>query len=143
MHLTSRSDREEWMGASQVGSIGWVDLTVEHAPEIRDFYRAVVGWGSTEVEMESYQDYGMTLPGGESAGEMVAGICHARGPNAGLPAQWLIYITVADLDASLARCQELGGRVLGPPRSMTGHGRYAVLADPAGAVAALFEPERS
>ena len=28
----------------------------------------------------------------------MTGICHARGSNAELPAGWLIYITVADVD---------------------------------------------
>jgi predicted enzyme related to lactoylglutathione lyase len=34
-----------------VGSIGWCDLTVENADTIRDFYRGVVGWTSTDVDM--------------------------------------------------------------------------------------------
>lgn len=57
-----------------------------------------------------------------------------------LPAQWLIYITVADLEASTRRCAELGGEVLAGPREMGGQGRVAVIRDPAGVVAALFQP---
>jgi catechol-2,3-dioxygenase len=30
----------------QVGTIGWVDLTVPNADEVRDFYMEVVGWKS-------------------------------------------------------------------------------------------------
>jgi predicted enzyme related to lactoylglutathione lyase len=26
-----------------VGKIGWIDMTVENAPAVRDFYKAVVG----------------------------------------------------------------------------------------------------
>ena len=72
--------------------------------------------------------------------QAVAGVCHARGSNAGLSPQWLVYITVADLDASLARCRELGGEVLAGPKGKPGSQRYAVIRDPAGAVAALYEP---
>jgi len=43
---------------SQVGKIGWIDMTVDDA------------------------DYSMTLPG---SGEAVTGICHARGGNSELP----------------------------------------------------------
>ena len=28
----------------KIGTIGWVDLTVKDCPDIRDFYKAVVGW---------------------------------------------------------------------------------------------------
>jgi hypothetical protein len=70
----------------------------------------------------------------------VAGVCHARGPNADLPAKWLIYIIVEDLDRSVARCLELGGRLIAGPRSMGTQGRYCVILDPAGAAAALYQP---
>jgi predicted enzyme related to lactoylglutathione lyase len=69
-----------------------------------------------------------------------ATVCHARGSNAGLPPVWLIYITVASLEESLRRCEASGGKVRIPPHSFGSQGRYAVIEDPAGAVAALFEP---
>ena len=90
--------------------------------------------------MGDYSDYCMHPPGDPKP---VAGVCHARGTNVGLPAQWLIYITVADLDQSIERCRELGGSVLMGPKSLGSHGRFAVIQDPAGAVAALAEPAKS
>ena len=122
----------------RVGSIGWVDLTVDDAAGVRDFYREVVGWGASEVDMGGYSDFCMLEDGTEKP---VAGVCHGRGGNAGLPPVWLVYITVADLDASAARCAELGGRVIAPARS-AGGGRFCVIEDPAGAVAALYEPPK-
>ncbi len=117
----------------EVGTIGWVDLTVPDADLLKDFYREVVGWWAEPFAMGGYDDYVMMTPG---TGRGVAGICHARGGNAGLPAQWLVYITVPDLDAALERCAAQGGSVIAPPKS-AGGGRYAVIRDPAGAVAAL------
>jgi uncharacterized protein len=122
-----------------VGSVAWVDLTVENAVAVRDFYRAVVGWESSDVDMPGYKDFCMNTPSGETP---AAGICHARGSNADLPPQWLIYITVEDIDQSIARCVELGGRVIAGPRGMGSQGRYCVIRDPAGAVAALFAPPK-
>lgn len=119
----------------EVGSIGWFDLTVENADEVREFYRRVVGWTETPLDMGGYSDHCMNQPGD---GKTVAGICHARGNNQGLPAKWLIYIIVADLDESLKQCEEQGGKVLRGARN-SGEGRYAVIEDPAGAVAALYE----
>ena len=117
-----------------VGSIVWRDLTVPDAEQVRDFYRAVVGWKAEPVAMDGYDDFNMTGP---DDGEPLAGICHARGSNAELPAQWLMYITVADLDESIQRCTEMGGKVLDGPRTL-GDGRACVIQDPAGAVAALY-----
>ena len=81
----------------------------------------------------------MTPPGAEPP---VAGICHARGYNAGLPPAWLIYITVGDLDEAMRRCQERGGKVRVLVPDTGGHGRYSIIEDPAGVVTGLFERHR-
>ena len=120
-----------------VGAITWTDLTVDDAEKVRDFYESVVGWKPFGVDMGGYEDFTMLTPAGD---EPVCGICHARGSNVGLPAQWLVYITVEDVDQSAARCVEQGGRVVVAPKEMGSHGRYCVIQDPAGAVAALFTP---
>lgn len=117
------------------GSISWMDLTVPDAEGLRDFYGAVAGWKPSGVDMGGYEDWCMISADGQAVG----GICHARGGNAGLPAKWLVYITVEDLDASIARLTELGGKVLAGPKAQ-GDARYCVFEDPAGAVAALYQP---
>lgn len=118
------------------GSIVWTDLTVEKAPAIVDFYRAVAGWQPEEVPAGDYSDFKMVLP---ESGRAVAGICHARGQNANLPPQWLIYIVVENLDASVSECWAQGGRVLVGPKEVGPDERYCVIRDPAGAVAALIQ----
>jgi hypothetical protein len=124
------------MPSTTIGSIGWVDLTVPDAERVKQFYAAVVGWAPEPVDMGGYADFNMTSP---SNGQPMAGVCHRRGVNADLPAQWLIYIDVPDLDASMSRAVELGGRILAGPKGFGGQGRYCVIEDPAGAVAALFQ----
>jgi uncharacterized protein len=120
---------------NQPGTIVWHDLTVPNAEPVRDFYAAVVGWKPEPVDMKGYDDYNMVSTG---SGEPVAGVCHARGVNAKIPPQWLIYVTVADLDASLRSCTALGGTVVDGPRSM-GTQRFAVVRDPAGAHLGLIQ----
>ncbi len=118
------------------GSIAWIDLTVSDAEGVRKFYEAVAGWKTSLTPMGGYSDYTMSAVGGGP----VSGICHKMGVNAALPPVWMIYIAVADLEASAASCRELGGKVIVDPQS-PGHGfRYAVIQDPAGAVCALYEP---
>jgi len=122
-------------GTPRPGAISWVDLTVEEADRLRDFYAAVTGWSPEPLAMNGgYSDYVMN----DAAGAAAAGICHARGPNADIPPQWLVYITVEDLDHSIAECLRLGGTLLTQPRSYA-DGRFAVIQDPAGAVCALYE----
>ena len=121
--------------APQIGSIGWHDLTVEHAALVRDFYSKVVGWKAQALPMGGYDDYVMEPASG---GIPAAGVCHKRGANADLPAQWLMYIVVEDLDESLSRCQRLGGKQLTDVRA-AGDGTFAVIRDPAGAVCGLYQ----
>lgn len=116
-----------------IGSIGWRDLTVGDAEGVSQFYSEVVGWERREHAMGDYHDFDIL----DAEGRTVAGICHARGPNADLPPQWLLYVTVADVGASAARCTELGGKVLEGPRKM-GASDFCVVQDPAGAVLALI-----
>lgn len=120
----------------QPGSIVWTDLTVEKAPALMEFYQSVAGWQPEEVGQGDYSDFNMTLP---QSGKAIAGICHARGQNANLPPQWLIYIVVADLDASVSECWAKGGRVLIGPKDVGPGERFCVIKDPAGAVAALIQ----
>ena len=120
----------------KVGSIGWTDLTVDDAEAIRDFYSEVVGWKADPVDMGGYNDFNMTPP---ASGEAVAGVCHAKGVNTGLPTQWIIYVTVEDIERSSSRCKALGGKILDGPTGSLGKDRTCVIQDPAGAVMALFQ----
>ncbi len=117
------------------GEIGWIDLTCKNADNVRDFYQAVVGWRSEGVSMGDYDDYAMS-PGDSDA---IAGICHATGVNAEMPGGWLIYITVDDLDKSLAETLRCGGEIVVQKRSMDS-AAFAVVRDPSGACAALYQP---
>lgn len=120
-----------------VGRIAWLDLTVPDAAATRDFYRQVIGWSVQDVEMkdgdERYADYNMLGEDGSPA----AGVCHARGVNAGLPAVWMLYLPVGDLAESLRRVQEEGGKILKSMQRENGDYVYAAIQDPVGAVLAL------
>lgn len=118
-----------------VGTLIGFDLTVDDAEQIRDFYAAVVGWDIEPVDVGGYEDFFMKS---SETGDTVAGICHARGDNAGLPAQWLSYVVVPNLESSLEQCAALGGTALTEIRGGC-EARYCVIRDPAGAVLALMQ----
>ncbi|MGS2721530.1 VOC family protein [Paraglaciecola aestuariivivens] len=124
------------MSKAEVGSVSWFDLTVENAPQVRDFYQQVVGWQSEAVNMGDYDDYVMQSPDSKAA---VAGVCHKKTVNQSLPSQWLMYIKVADLTQSIEQVVKGGGSVLTEIKHFSKTSRYVVIKDPAGAVCAIYD----
>jgi predicted enzyme related to lactoylglutathione lyase len=124
------------MEKPKIGTVGWHDLTVPDAERIKDFYERVVGLDSAPVDMGGYSDFSMLPPGG---GDAVAGVCHARGENANLPPQWILYFIVESVERSAQACVDGGGELISPIRK-AGAASYCVIKDPAGAVCAIYQP---
>lgn len=121
------------------GDFIWYDLLTADTASAIAFYAHVVGWttqdfpgakGHYTMWVGSQGPLGgvMTLP--EEAAKM------------GAPPHWMANVTITDLDASVARVKALGGKVYKEPEAIPTVGRFAVIADPQGAVLSLFQPER-
>ena len=123
------------MENAKLGEIAWLDLTVDDASNIKDFYQQVIGWKVEPVSMGDYQDYSMIA---ESTGRAAAGVCHARGANADLPAMWLPYFLVSDVEKS-AQVVVLNGGTLHTKIKEMGNDKFVVITDPAGAACALYQ----
>ena len=82
--------------------------------------------------MGTYQMYDRSSTEGSSTG----GMSNAAAAMS-LPAHWLIYVTVDDLDAAAGRVKSHGGQVVNGPMDIPGGGRIAQCSDPQGAVFAL------
>jgi predicted enzyme related to lactoylglutathione lyase len=117
--------------ANEPGTYCWSELITTDIEASKAFYGAVFGWGS--------EDQGP--PGGPPAytewkvnGRSVGGMM-LKSPEmpAEMPANWGVYFAVADADASVAQALELGASLLMGPTDIE-PGRFAVLADPVGAV---------
>jgi uncharacterized protein len=114
------------------GSFTWAELDTRDVEGAKRFYEAVFGWGADTTEGEmTYTEFKL---GGESIGGMMD--MPPMVP-AEVPPYWLVYFQVADVDAAAARVGELGGSVMAPPMDFPG-GRFAVVADPQGAVFGLM-----
>ena len=120
---------------NELGQLAWIDLTVTDAVEIKNFYQQVIGWREHQVDMGGYSDFAM-LPSGTD--DAVAGICHATGPNQCLPAVWLPYFLVEDVDAAAEQTRQNGGTCLTDVKAM-GTDKFVVIQDPAGASCALYQ----
>ena len=119
---------------ADLGKMPWHDLTVDNAEAVANFYSQVTGLTLQKISMGDYSDYTLVHP---TTGNAVAGICHARGPNKGIPPQWLTYMTVESVNESVATVKALGGQVLLGPKGV-GKATMAIIQDPAGAVLALW-----
>ena len=113
----------------------WAELSTADSAAAMAWYCDVAGWTpSSEMDMGDGDMYRMfTVEGREnSLGGMMT-----------KPAQmpmsaWLHYVEVADLDPTLAKVAELGGRVLNGPTVVPGGDRVAQCMDPQGAMFAVF-----
>lgn len=117
---------------TKLGEVCWIDLTIPDADGVATFYEEVVGWKRKGHDMGDYEDYEM-----QADGNTLVGVCNARGTNAKAPSQWMIYVNVASVKQSAAKCVEHGGEVLDGPRLM-GKSHFCIVRDPAGAVMGLM-----
>ncbi len=119
------------------GSLTWAELATHDMAAARDFYSALVGWGSEDLPGPTA--YAVFTTEGSTPVAGVMGMDDGFPPDA-LPA-WVPYLAVLDVDDILARAGSIGGRTLMGPMD-TPYGRLAVLADPQGAVLSIIRPDR-
>jgi hypothetical protein len=110
---------------NEVGTWTWNELVTPDLPAATAFYAQLFGWGAQNIP-------GPLPRTSYSLGDLLVGGGHAPTPQEGEAARWTISFMVADADQSAARTQELGGSVLLPPIDIL-VGRFAIVADPAGA----------
>ena len=124
--------------ADRTGSFIWYELLTSDAAAAKRFYDAVVGW-DVEPTPAGPIDYRMIRrrDGGNAGGLMpLSAEMRAAGARPG----WLGYVSVDDVDATVAAAQADGGAVHMPPTTMDGIGRMAMIADPQGASFYVMAP---
>ena len=119
------------------GDLGWSELHTTSAAGALDFYSSLVGWERKGEPMPGYHIFG-------SSTEMLGGITDAHcGEGEKKPPHWMPYITVDDLDATLAKVEGLGGAVIMPAMPIPNDGgRIAIIKDPQGVATGLAQYTR-
>ncbi|MFI7386795.1 VOC family protein [Streptomyces sp. NPDC049813] len=115
-------------------SFCWFELLTRDPAGAVDFYQAVLGWGTRRRPAGDAGPgaYTQWTVAGDAFGGLVDVAAQEFPPEVPAP-HWNLYVAVDAPDATAARCAELGGRVLLAPRQVA-TGRFAILADPQGAV---------
>jgi predicted enzyme related to lactoylglutathione lyase len=98
---------------------------------LREFYGAIFGWGVEPVES--------TGGGYGRVGAQDAGIQGGSGSFPGAPSYVSFYVKADDLDAAVARANELGGHTVMEPRSVDGTIETALIEDPDGHMIGLIK----
>jgi hypothetical protein len=115
------------------GTPSWVDLGTADTQAAARFYGELFGWSAGFDPRPEAGGYGMfTL-----RERTVAGIGPQMNPG---PPHWAVYITVADVDDTVAKITGRGGRLLAGPMDVFTAGRMAVAQDSAGSVFSLWQP---
>ncbi|MBF8172309.1 VOC family protein [Streptomyces olivaceus] len=112
------------------GSLGWVELLTREPGRAADFYTTVFGW-SVDVAARCPR-WGI---GGADFGGMVT--MDEKFPHE-VPAHWLPYFAVADVNTAAVDTTDGGGTVLMEPTSVPDRPRLAVLRDPQGAMFGVY-----
>lgn len=121
---------------SYQGNPCWYELGTSDLDAARAFYAQVLGW---EVADAGMKDFTYLLA--RSSGDMVAGMMSHEAQEFAPPPNWLIYFAVDDCDRTAQDIAAAGGRVMRGPADIPGTGRFAIAADPQGAVFGILEPD--
>jgi predicted enzyme related to lactoylglutathione lyase len=106
------------------------EVTGKDQKALQAYYSKLFGW---KINSDNPDGYGMTDPAQTG---IVVGVGATHDGSGGHVTG---YVTVADIDATLARASELGGKVIMPKFSPGGGATLALVADPEGHVLGLTE----
>jgi uncharacterized protein len=115
------------------GSLCWSELYTHDTGAAETFYKQLFGWSAKTGGTPPYTEYHL---GGRGIGGMMA-----IQPEWGkMPPNWVPYFMVANVDASADTANSLGANVGVKPMDIPNVGRFAMIADPQGAMFAIFTP---
>jgi uncharacterized protein len=128
------------MSDTNNGHFVWYEYLASDPKAAVSFYTDVVGW-STQPFTEAGGEYLMWVgTQGPLGGVMKLPEDAAA---MGTPPTWMAHVQVADVDATAAKAESLGGKIWKSPTDIPTVGRFAVLGDPQGAALAIFKPNQA
>jgi predicted enzyme related to lactoylglutathione lyase len=116
-----------------IGRVCWNEILTTDDAKAQEFYSGMFGWTAESKDMGPMGMYHCQM----LDGKQVSGIM--KNPMNGAPTCWLSYFLVEDLAASTIKAKELGANAMMENTPIPGVGSFSMLADPCGAVFALFE----
>jgi predicted enzyme related to lactoylglutathione lyase len=118
------------------GTPSWVDLQTSDPAAAKQFYGELFGWTYDDQPVDDVNVYSMAQVRGHDVAA-ISGLGEQAAQ--GVPPHWNSYITVADIEAAVAKVAPAGGTVFAPPFDVMDAGRMAVVQDPTGAIFELWQ----
>lgn len=117
------------------GRVCWNELLSQDPEAAQRFYSAVFGWTPEPKDMGPFGIYRVQKLGDKQVGGVM------KNPQNGAPSAWLAYFLTMHLDGDTELAKQLGATAMMERTPIPGLGAFSLLADPTGAVFALFEPK--
>lgn len=117
------------------GAVSWTELMTSDPKAACEFYGKLFGWKTETMDMGT-GPYNVIKVGEAAIGGIMG---KPPGTPADMPPMWGSYVTVANLDETLAAVKKLGGGVLMEPMEVKTVGRMAVIRDPQGAALSVIQ----
>jgi len=109
----------------------WNELMTSDIERAREFYKTLFGWNLKVSPEYTEIDLGSTG---------IGGMMHITPEMQGMPTAWTPYICVSDADATVEKIKSGGGKIYMGPHEIPNVGRFAVCADPQGAMFNIIHP---
>lgn len=122
------------------GKIIWRDLLTNNPAASQRFYRELFGWEFESIGEASKlkRDSSYTLI--RHNGILIGGMIDTLALNGRDDiSQWVVLMSVEDIDATIGTVRAAGGRVIAPATNLQSRGRLAVVRDTEGALLGLLE----
>ena len=117
------------------GAFSWSELMTSDPKAAGSFYSQLFGWKVEASDMGG-GPYHLIKIGDTSIGGIMG---KPPGAPADMPPMWGCYVTVSNLDETVAAVKRLGGGVLMEPMEVKTVGRMAVIRDPQGAALSVIQ----
>ncbi|MCU1276039.1 MAG: glyoxalase [Bryobacterales bacterium] len=119
----------------EVNTLCWSELLTTDKPKALEFYEKLFGWTmkTNTADPNQYTEF-------SNQGKLIGGIMQAAKEWGNIPSNWVPYFMAASVDETAAKAQQSGGSLKMPPTDIPNTGRFAVIADPQGAVFSIFQP---
>jgi uncharacterized protein len=117
------------------GAFSWSELMTSNSEAACKFYSQLFGWRIETADMGT-GPYHLINVGDAQIGGIMS---KPPGAPADMPSMWGCYVTVTNLDDTLAAVKRLGGGVLMEAMDVKTVGRMAVIRDPQGAALSVIE----
>jgi predicted enzyme related to lactoylglutathione lyase len=118
------------------GALCWADLNTPDQDGAARFYSELFGWTIAKGDEDPGHNYYHI----KNREHFIGGIPPGSPQSTRTPPPWLAYFHASNCDATGAKATQLGAKYYVPPTTFEKVGRLAVIADPQGAVFAIFQP---